>query len=84
MLKKSEEISGEREEELLDMWNMEIEDAIAEAVERSYTALLEDPDEDFLLKASAIYMFISRFQYIFHEKLKGIEPRSRHSRDSEN
>jgi hypothetical protein len=83
MPKKSKEISTEREEELWNMWTMEIEDAIAEAIERSYEALQEDPDEDLLLKYSAIYMFISRFQYVFHQKLKGIKPGEEDGDDSD-
>jgi hypothetical protein len=70
--KKIEEISEDREEELLDTWN-EVEDMLKAALDRTVKYMLEDPDDNLLLKLSAVSLFVSRFQYLFHEKMKGIE-----------
>ena len=58
--------------EIMDSWTG-LEDVIIKATNQAMVTMEEDNDEDFMLKAHAISVFVSRIQYILHEKLKAIE-----------
>lgn len=55
------------------IWMDEINDQLNEALEESYQKMLEDDDEDFLLKRSAVLLFLSRFHYVYHKRLIAAE-----------
>ena len=58
-------------EALMDVWS-ELEDVIIQANKQAGFRMEEDEDNDFLLKLSAISVFVSRIQYILHGKLKDL------------
>ena len=56
----------------MDAWS-ELEDILVQATKQAGFRMEEDDDGDSLLKLSAISVFVSRIQYIFHTKLKALE-----------
>ena len=74
MEKRNEKLQllEEKLDDFLEKW-AEIENILEKATKQTYECILEDSDDDFILKRSTLFLFISRVHYVFHQEYKVIQ-----------